>query len=61
MTEEIRIGSATIATSKYRKKKETLKLSNIHGSHSQFIVELPILQPGEKGKGFKTRNTGKTD
>lgn len=54
MTEEIRADSATIDTSKYRKKKKgkkkTFKTVKFGESHSQFIMELPTFQLGERGK-----------
>lgn len=62
MTEEIRTDSATITTSKFRKKekKKHCKLSYFRGSQSQFTVEFALFQPGERDKGFKPRNIGKT-
>lgn len=63
MTEEIRADSATITTSKYRKeKKKNLKTVKFQWKSQQIYCEAPhIFQPGERGKGFKTRNIGKTD
>lgn len=53
MTEEIKADGATTDTSKYRKKKKgekNLENCQFGESHSQFIMELPTFQPGERGK-----------
>lgn len=61
MTEEIRTDSATIPTSKYRKKKSLEKCQISVEVTANLLRSFPYFSQKKRGKGFKTRNIGKTD